>query len=161
VLGGGWIAEGWLQVEAELRRVHIATLGCKVNAYDTATIADRLAPPAAPGRPRDAPADVVIVNSCTVTDAAGRREPPPRATRAARQPGRARHPDGLLRADAARRRPRVDGVDHVIGREPPRRAGRGRHRAGGTPRVVVGDARASARVRRSARGRSRARRARS
>src|SRR5262249_25710521 len=52
------------------RRVAIQTLGCKGDAYDTATIADRLRGAGcvmvAPGEP----ADVVIVNSCTVTDAA-------------------------------------------------------------------------------------------
>jgi len=52
------------------RRVHIATLGCKVNAYDTATIADRLRAVGCDIVAADAPADVVIVNSCTVTDAA-------------------------------------------------------------------------------------------
>ena len=51
-------------------RVAIATLGCKVNAYDTATIADRLRAAGCAVVDRDAPADVVIVNSCTVTDAA-------------------------------------------------------------------------------------------
>ena len=52
------------------RRVAIATLGCKVNAYDTATIADRLRAAGCVLVDPDAPADVVIVNSCTVTDAA-------------------------------------------------------------------------------------------
>jgi threonylcarbamoyladenosine tRNA methylthiotransferase MtaB len=51
-------------------RVAIATLGCKVNAYDTATIADRLRAAGCVVVPDDAAADVVIVNSCTVTDAA-------------------------------------------------------------------------------------------
>src|SRR5262245_31245674 len=51
-------------------RVAIATLGCKVNAYDTATIADRLRAAGCAVVDTDAPADVVIVNSCTVTDAA-------------------------------------------------------------------------------------------
>jgi threonylcarbamoyladenosine tRNA methylthiotransferase MtaB len=51
-------------------RVAIATLGCKVNAYHTATIADRLRAAGCVLVEPDAPADVVIVNSCTVTDAA-------------------------------------------------------------------------------------------
>jgi threonylcarbamoyladenosine tRNA methylthiotransferase MtaB len=51
-------------------RVAIATLGCKVNAYDTATIADRLRAAGCVVVDGAAPADVVIVNSCTVTDAA-------------------------------------------------------------------------------------------
>lgn len=51
-------------------RVAVATLGCKVNQYDTASIETRLRSdgcdivPFAPG------ADVYIVNSCTVTDRA-------------------------------------------------------------------------------------------
>src|SRR5262249_9838291 len=61
--GGGMSAPGG-------RRVRIATLGCKVNAYDTATIADRLRAAGCVLVDADAPADVVIVNSCTVTDAA-------------------------------------------------------------------------------------------
>ncbi len=51
-------------------RVAIATLGCKVNAYDTATIADRLRAAGCVVVADDTAADVVIVNSCTVTDAA-------------------------------------------------------------------------------------------
>lgn len=51
-------------------RVAVATLGCKVNQYDTASIETRLRTegctvvPFAPG------ADVYVVNSCTVTDRA-------------------------------------------------------------------------------------------
>jgi len=51
-------------------RVAVATLGCKVNQYDTASIETRLrnegctVVPFAPG------ADVYVVNSCTVTDRA-------------------------------------------------------------------------------------------
>src|SRR5215475_14579609 len=51
-------------------RVAMVTLGCKVNAYDTATIADRLRTAGCVLVEPEAPADVVIVNSCTVTDAA-------------------------------------------------------------------------------------------
>src|SRR5207249_2501300 len=53
-----------------MTRVAIATLGCKVNAYDSATIADRLRAAGCHLVALEAPADVVIVNSCTVTDAA-------------------------------------------------------------------------------------------
>ena len=57
-------------------RVAITTLGCKVNAYDGATIADRLRAAGCEIVDPDAAADVVIVNSCTVTytaDAESRR----------------------------------------------------------------------------------------
>jgi threonylcarbamoyladenosine tRNA methylthiotransferase MtaB len=46
------------------------TLGCKVNSYDTATIGDRLVRAGCRLVELDDGADVVIVNSCTVTDAA-------------------------------------------------------------------------------------------
>ncbi|MGH7896278.1 MAG: tRNA (N(6)-L-threonylcarbamoyladenosine(37)-C(2))-methylthiotransferase MtaB, partial [Candidatus Binatia bacterium] len=51
-------------------RVAIVTLGCKVNSYDTATIGDRLRQAGCTIVDDGTPADVVIVNSCTVTDAA-------------------------------------------------------------------------------------------
>jgi threonylcarbamoyladenosine tRNA methylthiotransferase MtaB len=51
-------------------RVAIATLGCKVNAYDTAAIAERLRAAGCRVVASGEAADVVIVNSCTVTDAA-------------------------------------------------------------------------------------------
>jgi threonylcarbamoyladenosine tRNA methylthiotransferase MtaB len=51
-------------------RIAIVTLGCKVNSYDTATMGDRLVQAGCTIVPAGTPADVVIVNSCTVTDAA-------------------------------------------------------------------------------------------
>ena len=51
-------------------RVAILTLGCKVNAYDTAAIGDRLVGAGCRLVELDDGADVVVVNSCTVTDAA-------------------------------------------------------------------------------------------
>ena len=85
-------------------RVAFATLGCKVNQYDTATMETALRGdceivPFAAG------ADVYVVNSCTVTDRAD-AESRQLARRARRlNPTRARDPHRLLRADqpAARR----------------------------------------------------------
>lgn len=51
-------------------RVALHTLGCKVNAYDTAAIAERLQAAGCRIVGVDEIADVVVVNSCTVTDAA-------------------------------------------------------------------------------------------
>ena len=51
-------------------RVHLATLGCKVNAYDSAAIGERLRAAGCELVEADAAADVVVVNSCSVTDAA-------------------------------------------------------------------------------------------
>src|SRR5262249_30399275 len=96
-------------------RVAIATLGCKVNAYDTATIADRLRAAGCVIVPADAPADVVIVNSCTVTDAAD-AESRRLARRAPRTNPSARV---ILTGCYAQTQPQaaaaVEAVDHVIG----------------------------------------------
>src|SRR6185312_1888609 len=51
-------------------RVAILTLGCKVNSYDTATLGGRMRQAGCTLVDDHAPADVVVVNSCTVTDAA-------------------------------------------------------------------------------------------
>jgi len=51
-------------------RVTILTLGCKVNAYDSAAIGDRLVGAGCRLVDLDDGPDVVVVNSCTVTDAA-------------------------------------------------------------------------------------------
>ena len=96
-------------------RVAIATLGCKVNAYDTATIADRLRAAGCVVVDADAPADVVIVNSCTVTDAAD-AESRRLARRARRSNPAARV---ILTGCYAQTQPlaaaAVEAVDHVVG----------------------------------------------
>src|SRR5512143_3221396 len=51
-------------------RVAVATLGCKVNQYDTATIETQLRGAGYAIVGFEAGADVYIVNSCTVTDRA-------------------------------------------------------------------------------------------
>jgi threonylcarbamoyladenosine tRNA methylthiotransferase MtaB len=51
-------------------RVAIATLGCKVNQYDSAAVAQRLAGQGATLAEFDQPADVYVINTCTVTDRA-------------------------------------------------------------------------------------------
>jgi threonylcarbamoyladenosine tRNA methylthiotransferase MtaB len=121
-------------------RVAIQTLGCKVNAYDTATIADRLRAAGCELVGADAAADVVVVNSCTVTDAAD-AESRRLARRARRSNPAARV---VVTGCWAQTRPAdvaaVDAVDHVVGI--------GRLDAlvdavlgTGTPRIVVGDSR--------------------
>jgi len=98
-----------------MTRVHIATLGCKVNAYDAATIADRLRAAGCEIVAAGAPADVVIVNSCTVTDAADAE-----SRRLARR-ARREHPAArvVLTGCYAQTRPTEaagePAVDHVIG----------------------------------------------
>jgi threonylcarbamoyladenosine tRNA methylthiotransferase MtaB len=95
--------------------VHLATLGCKVNAYDTATIADRLTAHGCELVGPEERADVVIVNSCTVTDAADAE-----SRRLARR-ARRRNPAArvILTGCYAQTKPAeasaVDVVDHVIG----------------------------------------------
>lgn len=51
-------------------RVAIETLGCKVNQYDSAVIRERLARESCSFVPFDHPADVYVINTCTVTDRA-------------------------------------------------------------------------------------------
>src|SRR5215831_13423353 len=96
-------------------RVTIVTLGCKVNAYDTATIADRLRAAGCELVAAGEAADVVIVNSCTVTDAAD-AESRRLARRARRQNPAARV---ILTGCYAQTRPTeaaaVEAVDHVVG----------------------------------------------
>jgi threonylcarbamoyladenosine tRNA methylthiotransferase MtaB len=96
-------------------RVAINTLGCKVNAYDTATIADRLRAAGCVVVEPGAPADVVIVNSCTVTDAADAESR--RLARRARRANPAARV--ILTGCYAQTQPRaaaaVEAVDHVIG----------------------------------------------
>ncbi len=97
------------------RRVAILTLGCKVNSYDTATIGDRLRQAGCTIVADHAPADVVVVNSCTVTDAAD-AESRRLARRARRENPAARV---IVTGCYAQTQPagaaRVDAVDYVIG----------------------------------------------
>src|SRR5204862_2744669 len=96
-------------------RVAILTLGCKVNSYDTATIGDRLRQAGCTIVDDHAPADVVVVNSCTVTDAADAE-----SRRLARR-ARREHPAArvVLTGCYAQTRPTEaagePAVDHVIG----------------------------------------------
>jgi threonylcarbamoyladenosine tRNA methylthiotransferase MtaB len=96
-------------------RVHIATLGCKVNAYDTATIADRLRAAGCELVDGIAPVDVVIVNSCTVTDAADAESR--RLARRARRANPAARV--ILTGCYAQTKPAeaaaLDAVDYVVG----------------------------------------------
>jgi threonylcarbamoyladenosine tRNA methylthiotransferase MtaB len=96
-------------------RVAIVTLGCKVNTYDTATIGDRLTQAGCTIVDAGSPADVVIVNSCTVTDAAD-AESRRLARRARRENPHARV---ILTGCYAQTQPasaaRVEAVDYVIG----------------------------------------------
>jgi threonylcarbamoyladenosine tRNA methylthiotransferase MtaB len=96
-------------------RVQITTLGCKVNAYDSAAIADRLRAAGCELVGDDAPADVVIVNSCSVTDAADAESR--RLARRARRANPAARV--ILTGCYAQTKPAEaaaqDAVDHVVG----------------------------------------------
>ena len=123
-------------------RVAIATLGCKVNAYDTATIADRLRDAGCELVETDAPADVVIVNSCTVTDVADAESR--RLARRARRtnPGARVILTGCYAQTKADEAARLDAVDHVIGVNRLDALVAAVTASGSTvPRVVVGNAR--------------------
>lgn len=96
-------------------RVAITTLGCKVNQYDSATIADRLTAAGHILVPFAATADVYIVNSCTVTNQAD-AESRQLARRAKRHNPAARV---IMTGCYAQVNPKVVArmpeVDHVIG----------------------------------------------
>lgn len=96
-------------------RVAITTLGCKVNQYDTATIADRLQANGHQLVSFSDPADVYIVNSCTVTNQAD-AESRQLARRAKRANPSARV---IMTGCYAQANPhavaKVPEVDHVVG----------------------------------------------
>ena len=98
-----------------MKRVAIATLGCKVNAYDSATMAERLRAAGCRLVALEAGADVVIVNSCTVTDAADAESR--RLARRARRlnPGARVILTGCYAQTKPNEAAAVDAVDHVIG----------------------------------------------
>ena len=68
VVGGGFIERASVRMDA--MRFAVATLGCKVNQYDSAMIESRLGARGMERREFDEVADVYIVNTCTVTDRA-------------------------------------------------------------------------------------------
>src|SRR5262249_32412255 len=122
-------------------RVALHTLGCKVNTYDTATIADRLRAAGCEIVAVDAPADVVIVNSCTVTDAAD-AESRRLARRARRgQPGARRGRTGCYAQTKPGEAGALAAVDHVIGLNHLEELVAAVLRPAEVPHVVVGNAR--------------------
>jgi threonylcarbamoyladenosine tRNA methylthiotransferase MtaB len=127
------------------RRVAITTLGCKVNAYDTATIADRLRAEGCTLVAFGEPADVVIVNSCTVTDVAD-AESRRLARRARRENPAARV---ILTGCYAQTKPdeaaRETAIDHVVGLDRVEQLVAA-VTADGAPRVSVGNTRRAAQV---------------
>jgi threonylcarbamoyladenosine tRNA methylthiotransferase MtaB len=96
-------------------RIAIATLGCKVNQYDSAVIQSRLEERQHSFVPFDAEADFYIVNACTVTDRAD-WEARQLVRRAKRRSPAARV---LVTGCYAQVKPRevadVPGVDFVVG----------------------------------------------
>ena len=96
-------------------RFAIATLGCKVNQYDSAIIEDRLRASGMERAEFDQPADVYIVNTCTVTDRAD-AESRRLARRARRLNPRARVvATGCLAQASPGALSRVPEIDNVIG----------------------------------------------
>jgi threonylcarbamoyladenosine tRNA methylthiotransferase MtaB len=129
-------------------RVSFRTLGCKVNAYDTAAMAERLRTAGCEIVPPEAAADVVIVNTCTVTDTADAE-----SRRLARRVRRLNPAARLIVTGCyAQTKPDevadLEAVDHVIGTnrlEDLVRAALGTE--AGLPRVVVEDVRRARSVR--------------
>lgn len=93
----------------------MTTLGCKVNQYDSATMEDRLKADGHRLVPFSAPADVYIVNSCTVTNQAD-AESRQLARRAKRTNPAARViMTGCYAQVSPKSVAKVPEVDHVIG----------------------------------------------
>ena len=95
-------------------RVAVATLGCKVNQYDSASIEARLRNEGCTIVPFDTDADVYVVNTCTVTDRAD-AESRQIARRARRLNGAARV---IMTGCFAQTNPRgaaISEVDYVVG----------------------------------------------
>ena len=83
-------------------RFAIATLGCKVNQYDSAMIESRLGALGMERGEFDEPADVYVVNTCTVTDRADTRKSAAGAACAPAESRRPRDHDRMPRAGESR-----------------------------------------------------------
>lgn len=95
-------------------RVAVATLGCKVNHYDSATIETRLRREGADIVSFDTSADVYVVNSCTVTDRADAE------SRQLARRARRRNADATIIVTGCYAQTQPDGaaiaeVDHIVG----------------------------------------------
>jgi threonylcarbamoyladenosine tRNA methylthiotransferase MtaB len=129
-------------------RVSFQTLGCKVNAYDTAAMAEHLRAAGCEIVSADALADVVVVNTCTVTDAADAE-----SRRLARRVRRLNPAARVIVTGCyAQTKPQevaaLDVVDHVIGTNRLDELLRAALDAtNDTPRVVVEDVRRAQNVR--------------
>lgn len=95
-------------------RVAITTLGCKVNTYDAATLETKLLAEGCDLVAFDAPADVYVVNSCTVTDRAD-AESRQLARRARRRNPSARVVMTGCFAQISPQQAAIPEVDHVVG----------------------------------------------
>jgi threonylcarbamoyladenosine tRNA methylthiotransferase MtaB len=95
-------------------RIAIATLGCKINQYDSAVIRDRLEQRHS-FVPFDEPADCYLINSCTVTDRADgeARQLVRRARRL--NPGAKVVVTGCYAQVSPQEVAALDGVDYVVG----------------------------------------------
>jgi threonylcarbamoyladenosine tRNA methylthiotransferase MtaB len=132
---------------SSVMRVAVATLGCKVNQYDTASIETRLRQEGCTIVDFEPGADVYIVNTCTVTDRAD-AESRQLARRARRFNPAARVIMTGCFAQTSPRRAAIPEVDHVVGlnRLPDlvRLVGAGIVR--NTDRILVDDVRAARQV---------------
>ena len=105
----------WATERPPRLRVAFATLGCKVNQYDTATIETALLGRDCEIVPFSAVADVYVVNTCTVTDRAD-AESRALARRAKRVNGQARVVmTGCMAQTSAQAAADLPEVDYVVG----------------------------------------------
>ncbi len=58
---------------ASRKRLHVITWGCQMNVYDSARMADVLAPAGLRAQPGAEGADMVILNTCHIRDKAAEK----------------------------------------------------------------------------------------
>ena len=84
------------------KRFSIATLGCKVNAFESELIAQQLTKQRYRRVHQNDPADLCLINTCTVTAEADRQARQLVRRRGSQQPGSQGRGHRLLRADGSR-----------------------------------------------------------
>lgn len=109
-----WLPEHNMELPKTERRIAVATLGCKVNQYDTSVVERLVRQRGWRVVPFDQAADAYVVNSCSVTDRAD-AESRQLARRARRQNPQAKVILTGCFAQVAPHRAAIPEVDYVVG----------------------------------------------
>lgn len=130
-------------------RIAIKTLGCKINQYDSSVIQERLERERHSFVPFDEPADVYVINTCTVTDRADWEARHLVRHAKSRAPAARVLVTGCYAQVKAREVAQVPGVDFVVGLNRLEALVEfvQRSKPAGLPRIDVGDPREETGVR--------------